>query len=118
LSRNALAVYRGYRGIKLRFRLGEADNDGRWQHDSPGGNMTYKRIDFNKISNPKLRADWDQLRMKLEASLKKLNAIKLKDTGDPQNLLYFEAVNDFSEARDKERSFFWENFIMEQPVHK
>jgi hypothetical protein len=41
-----------------------------------------------------------------------LNSIRPGPVGDPTNLEFFEAVNDYSDARDRERTFFWNNFLM------
>ena len=78
--------------------------------------MAYKNIDQAKINDPSLRREWADLLGKLEMSLNRLNSMDLAPEGDAQNLQYFEAVNDFIEARDRERAFFWDNLLKRQPV--
>jgi hypothetical protein len=49
----------------------------------------------------------------LEKTATRLNRADLGPEGDPGNLNYFEAVNDFMQARDKERNFFWDVFLVD-----
>ncbi len=78
--------------------------------------MAYKNIDQAKVNDPRLRRQWADLLGKLEMSLNRLNSMDLGPEGDARNLQYFEAVNDFIEARDRERAFFWDNLLKQQPV--
>jgi len=74
--------------------------------------MTCKRIDHHKINDASLQSEWEILRLRVQLALRRLNDIKPGPIGDPTNLDFFEAVNDYSDARDRERTFFWDNFLM------
>ncbi len=69
---------------------------------------------LEKVNNPKLRMQWHKHLNKLTKALKKLNEIRATTEKDQTQMLYFEAVLEFMEARDNERNFFWDNFIIRQ----
>ena len=66
---------------------------------------------IEKINDPALRQEWHGYLSLLYASLKRLNVIRLNPAEDPSRMKYVEAVMEFIDARDKERTFFWDNFI-------
>ena len=69
---------------------------------------------LEKLNSPALRREWDRYLSELGAALKALNAVKHTAINDPGNLAYMEAVLRFAEARDEERTFFWQSFIEER----
>ncbi len=69
---------------------------------------------LEKINDPALRRVWHGRLEKLYAALENLNKVRQAQNKDPSKLQYLEAVLRFADARDDERTFFWDTFIEER----
>lgn len=69
---------------------------------------------IEKIMDPMLRQQWEAKVFRLGRALKELDKARENRANDPTNMEYFEAVMQFSAARDEERLFYWEHFYEER----
>ena len=63
------------------------------------------------INDTDLQRQWHQYLEKMDAALKKLRTARQSQGQDQTRMEYLEAALRFSEARDDERNFFWDNFV-------
>lgn len=68
----------------------------------------------DRINDPKLQRDWHNRLDKLHAALGNLMKVKRQPNRSSLDLEYLEAVLRFAEARDEERTFFWDTFVEER----
>jgi hypothetical protein len=66
---------------------------------------------IDKISDPKLRQEWAVHLTPLYKALKNLVETKVLQEDRMSELEYLEAAMQFIEARDRERTFFWDTFM-------
>ncbi len=67
---------------------------------------------FDKISDPNLQREWHQYLALIRASIENLKNLRHSDIEDEmKDFNYFEAVLEFLDARDEERTYFWDTFI-------
>jgi hypothetical protein len=69
---------------------------------------------LEKINDPALQFEWHEYLVKLQSALDDLIAVRRKPEDDPARLKYLEAVMQFADARDDERTFFWDTFVEER----
>lgn len=69
---------------------------------------------LEKVNDRTLRMGWHKHLAELQKALKKLNEIRISTEKDPNQMMYFEAVLEYMEARDNERNFFWDYFVNKQ----
>ncbi len=71
-------------------------------------------IIIERINNPELRDEWHNRLDKLNIEIKKLYKIRQTLGAESTEVDYLEAVLRFAEARDNERTFFWDTFMEER----
>ena len=69
---------------------------------------------LEKIKNPQLRHEWHHRLDQLHSALDQLKKARRLPSDETSELQYLEAVLLFAEARDNERSFFWDTFVEER----
>jgi len=70
------------------------------------GNLVLDRIiDLN------LRRQWHQHLSRLSKAIKGLTEARMTADNDPTGLAYLEAAMEFVDARDAERTFYWDTFV-------
>lgn len=66
---------------------------------------------LEKVNNRALREEWEKRLVKLNKALKHLVESKYTTDNELSKMEYIQAVLEFAEARDEERSFFWDKFV-------
>ena len=69
---------------------------------------------LDKINDEALQREWHPYVVRLKSALDHLDAVWKKPEDDPARLKYLEAVMQFADARDDERTFFWDTFVEER----
>jgi hypothetical protein len=66
---------------------------------------------LERVNDPVLRHEWSKRLAKLDKAMKNLKEMDFLAGHDPNNMEYMQAVLEFTDARDEERTFFWDTFV-------
>jgi hypothetical protein len=69
---------------------------------------------LDRIHDPELQREWHRRLDQLHAALENLNRVRQAPDRKAVLAEYLEAVLQFAEARDHERTFFWDTFVEER----
>ena len=66
---------------------------------------------LDRITDLDLRRQWHQHLARLSKAIKGLTEARMTADNDPTGLAYLEAAMEFVDARDAERTFYWDTFV-------
>ena len=66
---------------------------------------------LDRIVDKDLRQRWHVHLSRLSKAIKGLTEARMTADNDPTGLAYLEAAMEFVEARDAERTFYWDTFV-------
>ena len=66
---------------------------------------------LDRICDKELRQQWHMHLARLSKAIKGLIEARMTADNDPTGLAYLEAAMEFVEARDAERTFYWDTFV-------
>ena len=66
---------------------------------------------LDRITDLDLRRRWHQHLSRLSKAIKGLPEARMTADNDPTGLAYLEAAMEFVDARDAERTFYWDTFV-------